>query len=122
MYHMFKIFLQQIQELLYFLQKNVETLKNFQKKKENIGKAVGIEENNITIKEYEQYVNVFDVKLVKTNDIIENLRSVKDEEEISEISNVAKKLDKCLENIEKEFTVRNKRKITRKKDNRKTQK
>ena len=119
---MFKIFLQQIQELLHFLQKNVETLKNFQKKKENIGKAVGIEENNITIKEYEQYVNVFDVKLVKTNDIIENLRSVKDEEEISEISNVAKKLDKCLENIEKEFTVRNKRKLTRKKDNRKTQK
>ena len=122
MYHMFKIFLQQIQELLYFLQKNVEILKSFQKKKGNIGKVVGIEENNITIKEYEQYVNVFDVKLVKTNDIIENLRSVKDEEEIEEISNVAKKLDKCLENIEKEFIIRNKRKIIRKKDNRKTQK
>ena len=42
------------------------------------------------------------------------------EEEIEEISNVAKKLDKCLENIEEEFIVRNKRKIPRKKDNRKT--
>ena len=81
---------------------------------------VGIEENSITIREYEQYVELFGVRLVKTNDIIEKMRSVKDEEEIEAISTVAKKLDKCLENIEKEFIVRNKRKITRKKDNRKT--
>ena len=38
---------------------------------------VGIEENSITIREYEQYVKLFGVRLVKTNDIIEKMRSVK---------------------------------------------
>ena len=65
---------------------------------------VGIEENSITIKEYEQYVKLFGVRLVKTNDIIEKMRNVKDEEEVEEILNVSKKLDNCLKNIEEEIT------------------
>ena len=65
---------------------------------------VGIEENSITIKEYEQYVDLFGVRLVKTNDIIEKMRNVKDEEEVEEILNVSKKLDNCLKNIEEEIT------------------
>ena len=65
---------------------------------------VGIEENSITIKEYEQYVELFGVRLVKTNDIIEKMRNVKDEEEVEEILNVSKKLDNCLKNIEEEIT------------------
>ena len=64
---------------------------------------VGIEENSITIREYEQYIELFGVKLAKTNDIIEKMRSVKDEEEIEAISTVAKKLDNCLKNIESEL-------------------
>ena len=76
---------------------------------------VGIEENSITIKEYEQYVDLLGVRLVKTNDIIEKMRSVKDEEEIEEIINVSKKLNNCLKNIEDEFSVRNKRNNSRKK-------
>ena len=59
---------------------------------------------SITIKEYEQYVELFGVRLVKTNDIIEKMRNVKDEEEVEEILNVSKKLDNCLKNIEEEIT------------------
>ena len=90
----------------------IEKCRNFkefleEEKKHSLN--VGIEENSITIKEYEQYVDLFGVRLVKTNDIIEKMRSVKDEEEIEEIINVSKKLNNCLKNIEDEFSVRNER-------------
>ena len=91
---------------------SIEKCRNFkefleEEKKHSLN--VGIEENSITIKEYEQYVDLFGVRLVKTNDIIEKMRSVKDEEEIEEIINVSKKLNNCLKNIEDEFSVRNER-------------
>ena len=91
---------------------SIEKCRNFkefleEEKKHSLN--VGIEENSITIKEYEQYVDLFGVRLVKTNDIIEKMRSIKDEEEIEEIINVSKKLNNCLKNIEDEFSVRNER-------------
>ena len=102
---------------------SIEKCRNFkefleEEKKHSLN--VGIEENSITIKEYEQYVDLFGVRLVKTNDIIEKMRSVKDEEEIEEIINVSKKLNNCLKNIEDEFSVRNKRNNSWKKVNWKT--
>ena len=74
-------------------------------------------------KDYEKIRNLMKETIEYNKKYLENLKEInkkirkdiKEQWENQEIN-----FDKIKENIEKEFTVRNKRKITRKKDNRKT--
>lgn len=60
-------------------------------KKEKI-KRIGFEKNNLTYKEYESLA-----ELVATEDLVENLRAIKTQEEINAIENVCKIGDKVFD-------------------------
>ncbi len=68
--------------------------------KENNIKNVGIEENYVTLKLYEQYKNCFkDIEILKLNSIIEDLRVIKDENEIALIAKAAEIADNAFNHI-----------------------
>ncbi len=58
---------------------------------------IGIEENNITYAQYQNYVRKFRLKeAVETNYLIENMRMIKDDIEISKIRKASEITDNCF--------------------------
>jgi Xaa-Pro aminopeptidase len=67
---------------------------------ENNIKYLGIEEHEMTFAEYEKYVSKLEnVKVVKLNQTVEKIRTIKDESEIELIAKAAEIADKAFEHI-----------------------
>lgn len=65
---------------------------------------VGIEEDTITYKEYRDYLNVFETELVETENLIEDMRATKDDDELKYIGYISKILSDVYENIVSKIT------------------
>lgn len=58
---------------------------------------IGIEEETITYKEYQSYLQIFETELVETEGIVEEMRATKDDDELKYISYVSKILSDVYE-------------------------
>lgn len=63
-------------------------------------KRLGFEKNQVTYAAYESYKKLFDVELVPTSDIVENIRLIKSPEEIDMMKKAAKIADEAYEHIQ----------------------
>ncbi|HHY42016.1 MAG TPA: aminopeptidase P family protein [Thermoanaerobacterales bacterium] len=62
--------------------------------------TIGFERHSLTVKEYDNLISHFkNIKLLKTDGLIEELRIIKDENEITFIKNAQKITDKAFEHI-----------------------
>ncbi len=61
-------------------------------------KRLGIE-NNLTIQEYDRFKKFLDIKLVRTDDLVEDLRMVKDTDEIKSLKKAAALTDKTYSHV-----------------------
>ena len=66
---------------------------------------VGFEEKYITYEQYKNFLQLYQVNLVETEGIVEELRCVKSEEEIENIKKACKITDDCFEYITKYIKV-----------------
>ena len=66
---------------------------------------IGFEEKYITYEQYKSFLQLYQGNLVETEGIIEELRSIKDEEEIESIKKACKITDDCFEYIIKYIKV-----------------
>ena len=66
---------------------------------------VGFEEKYITYEQYKNFLQLYQVNLVETEGIVEELRCIKSEEEIENIKKACKITDDCFEYITKYIKV-----------------
>ena len=60
---------------------------------------IGFEENYVTYKQYNDLKQKYKVNLAETENIIEKLRAVKDDEEIEKLSKACEITDKCFDHL-----------------------
>lgn len=72
---------------------------NKQLKEMNV-KRLGFEKNQVTYAAYESYKKMFDVELVPTSDIVENIRLIKSPEELDIMKKAAKIADEAYDHIQ----------------------
>ncbi len=66
---------------------------------------VGFEEKYLTYEKYQEYMQLYQVNLVETEGVIENMREIKETEEIENIKKACKITDECFEYILKYIKV-----------------
>lgn len=64
--------------------------------------SVGFEENHVSYSKYKEYLRKYKIEnLIETDNIIENLRVIKEEKEIEKIKMACKITDDCFEHLKK---------------------
>ena len=72
--------------------------------------TVGIEEKDISVRDYNQYKKLFKVDFKDASDVIENIREVKEENEIQIIHDICEDLDKIMLEVKRDLSVNQKEK------------
>lgn len=67
--------------------------------------VIGIEEKDVTVREYKQYKRMFEVDFKDCSFIVEELRRQKDDEEAKTIYEISKNLDEILREVRRELGV-----------------
>ena len=68
-------------------------------------KNIGFEEGNVTYKKYKKLLEYYKVNLIETEDIIENLRIIKETDEIEKIKKACRITDNCFLHLQNYIKV-----------------